>query len=37
MVSLNVQNVYTSIPKYETVNILKNKFLHSNKFNANEI
>ena len=37
MISLDVKNLYTSIPKHETVNFLKNKLIHSNKFNINEI
>lgn len=38
IIFLDIKNIcYTSIPKHETVNILKNKPIHSNKFNTNVI
>jgi len=37
MISLDVKNVYTSIPKFDALNILKNKLTLNNDFNSNEI
>jgi hypothetical protein len=36
IISFDIKNVNTSISKHETVNVLKNKLIHSNKFNKNK-
>jgi len=37
MISLDVKNMYTLIPKFETLDILKAKLSFNNKLNLNEI
>jgi len=37
MISLDVKNVYTSIPKFDALNIFKNKLILNSDFNPNEI
>jgi len=37
MISLDVKNLYTSIPKHEALDILKNKLTNSYKLNTKEM